>query len=90
MNVRRPKIENDEQAEALLEGDLSEYISAESLSPVPFEIAPKTERVNMRLPKGLLDAVKAEANRQAVPYQRWIRVVLERAVAEKRGRPSTR
>jgi predicted DNA binding CopG/RHH family protein len=35
----------------------------------------------MRLPKSLLDAVKGQAARQQIPYQRFIRAVLERAVA---------
>jgi len=34
----------------------------------------------MRLPKPLLDAVKASAVKAGVPYQRFIRQVLEAAV----------
>jgi predicted DNA binding CopG/RHH family protein len=50
------------------------------LRTVRFEFQPKTERVNMRLPKPLLDAVKASARKAGVPYQRFIRQVLEAAV----------
>ncbi len=35
----------------------------------------------MRLPKALLDAVKVRAAKQHIPYQRFIRAVLEKAVA---------
>jgi len=41
----------------------------------------------MRLPKALLDAVKASADRAGVPYQRFIRQTLESAVSE-RKRPT--
>jgi predicted DNA binding CopG/RHH family protein len=47
---------------------------------VRFEFQPKTERVNMRLPRPLLDAVKVAAERAGVPYQRFIRQALEAAV----------
>jgi hypothetical protein len=40
----------------------------------------------MRLPKTLLDAVKASAARAGVPYQRFIRQVLEAAVRSSAGR----
>ena len=47
---------------------------------VRFEFQPKTERVNMRLPKPLLDAVKAAVAKAGIPYQRFIRQTLEAAV----------
>jgi predicted DNA binding CopG/RHH family protein len=47
---------------------------------VQFEFQPKSERVNMRLPRPLLDAVKQTAAEAGVPYQRFIRQVLENAV----------
>jgi predicted DNA binding CopG/RHH family protein len=36
--------------------------------------------VNMRVPKPLLDAVKASARKAGMPYQRFIRQVLEAAI----------
>jgi len=62
----------------LTEYDLSEFRS------ILFEFQPKSERVNMRLPKPLLDAVRASAAKAGIPYQRFIRQVLEAAV----GRPT--
>jgi predicted DNA binding CopG/RHH family protein len=55
-----------------------------SLSGIEFQ--PKSERVNMRLPKPLLDAVKASARKAGMPYQRFIRQVLEAAVAPSAGK----
>jgi predicted DNA binding CopG/RHH family protein len=40
----------------------------------------------MRLPKALLDAVKATAAKAGIPYQRFIRQTLEAAVQQRRGR----
>jgi hypothetical protein len=49
---------------------------------VRFEFKPKTERVNMRLSKDLLESVKKRAAKAGVSYQRFIRLALERAVSE--------
>jgi predicted DNA binding CopG/RHH family protein len=50
------------------------------MQPLRFEFARKEARVNMRLPNELLEAVKAAAERKGVPYQRFIRQALERAL----------
>ena len=81
MNKRIPRFETDEEAEAFLErDDLSDYIDARYMRPVHFEFEKKEARVNMRVPRALLDAVKARAAERGIPYQRFIREVLERAV----------
>jgi predicted DNA binding CopG/RHH family protein len=74
-----PRLTSDEEAEAFLDQDLSD-LDFPQFKPVQFERQPKTDRVNMRLPAGLLDAVKARAAREGLPYQRYIRRVLEEAV----------
>jgi predicted DNA binding CopG/RHH family protein len=74
-----PRLTSDEEAEAFLDQDLSD-LDFTQFKPVQFERQPKTDRVNMRLPAGLLDAVKARAAREGLPYQRYIRRVLEEAV----------
>jgi predicted DNA binding CopG/RHH family protein len=74
-----PRLTSDEEAEAFLDQDLSD-LDFTQFKPVQFERQPKTDRVNMRLPAGLLDAVKARAAREGMPYQRYIRRVLEEAV----------
>jgi predicted DNA binding CopG/RHH family protein len=57
---------------------------------VQFEFEAKTERVNMRLPKALLSAVKEKAATAGVPYQRFIRQALERAVVQDKAAPRPR
>jgi predicted DNA binding CopG/RHH family protein len=59
--------------------DLAAY-DLRRMQPVRFEFAPKEARINMRLPGELLRAVKAAAQRSGIPYQRYIRRVLERSV----------
>lgn len=77
-----PVLTTDEEAEAFLDQDLS-GLDFSAFKPAHFEFGPKDERVNMRLPKPLLLAVKARAAQSGVPYQRFIRQALEAAVAER-------
>jgi predicted DNA binding CopG/RHH family protein len=85
--MRKPKklpaLKSDADAEAFLaNADLADF-DLSDLRMVRFEFEPKTERVNMRLPRALLDAVRARAAKQGIPYQRYIRQALESAI----GRP---
>ncbi len=85
MEKKLPKLQTDEEAEEFVaNADLTEYDLSE-LRTILFEFQPKSERVNMRLPKPLLDAVKASAAKAGVPYQRFIRQVLEAAVGRSTG-----
>jgi hypothetical protein len=78
-----PTFTTDREAETFVaEADLTEYdLSGGRL--VRFELKPKDASVNLRLPKPLLDAVRTRAKRAGMPYQRFIRLALERAVALK-------
>jgi predicted DNA binding CopG/RHH family protein len=81
MKKKLPRLRTDAEAEAFVDkADLTKF-DLSGMRELRFELGPKTERVNMRLPKSLLDAVKAKAASQKIPYQRFIRAVLERAVA---------
>lgn len=76
-----PSFKTDKEAEDFVAtADLTEY-DLSGFERVRFEFQPKTSRVNMRLPAPLLKAVKARARRRGIPYQRFIRPVLESAVA---------
>ena len=78
-----PVLKTDAEAEAFLDQDLSN-LDFSQFKPVRFEFQPKTERVNMRLPAELLEAVRRKAKADGMPYQRFIRATLERAVAAKK------
>jgi len=80
MKRKLPGLASDAAAEHLVaSADLTGY-DLSDLRMVRFEFQPKSERVNMRLPRPLLDAVRASAAREGVPYQRFIRQALEAAV----------
>ena len=77
-----PILKSDAEAEAFLDRDLSD-LDFPQFKPLRLEFQPKTERVNMRLPAELLVAVRRKAEAEGIPYQRYIRTTLERAVAGK-------
>lgn len=79
-----PVLRSDAEAETFVdESDLSKYdISGGKV--VRFELKAKDKSINLRLPSPLLDAVRARARRAGIPYQRFIRLALERAVVSKR------
>ena len=77
-----PRLKSDKAAEDFVaNSDLADY-DLSNMRMVRFEFEPKTERVNMRLPRTLLDAVKARAAKQGIPYQRYIRQALENAIGQ--------
>ena len=80
MKKRIPVLKSYEAAEAFLSGDLSAYLTPGNFADLRFEYKPKAESINLRLSKELLTAVRSSARRQGVPYQRFIRMALERAV----------
>jgi predicted DNA binding CopG/RHH family protein len=79
MKRKLPAARTDKEAAAVVRRDLSGY-DLKSMTPVRFEFTPKDARVNMRIPEALLEAVKAQADRAGIPYQRYIRQALERAI----------
>ena len=80
MKARVPHMTTDAEAEAFLDQDLSN-LDFTAFKPVRFELREKDARVNMRLPQGLLDTLKARAEAERVPYQRLMRDLLERGLA---------
>lgn len=85
MKKKLPSFKSDKEAEEFVDhADLTQY-GLSGMRPMGFEFQPKSERVNMRLPRQLLDAVRASAARAGVPYQRFIRHALEEAERRKRA-----
>lgn len=78
MNV--PTFNTDQEAEDFLDQDLTEFIDPNNFTKVSFEFLPKTESVNLRFSSSLLAAVKAQAEKEGIPYQRYIRMTMERAL----------
>ena len=82
MKKKVPRLRTDKQAEAFLAQDLS-GLDFSQFKPVKFEFEKKDDQINMRVPKPLLAAVKARARARGIPYTRFIRETLERAIARK-------
>jgi predicted DNA binding CopG/RHH family protein len=86
-----PTFKTDKEAEDFVDtADLSEYdLSGGVLTRfemrdgvlMRYEVEKKEARVNMRLPTSLLAEVKKSAKARGIPYQRFIREALERALA---------
>jgi predicted DNA binding CopG/RHH family protein len=77
---RVPRLKTDRQAESFLGQDLSS-LDFSQFQPARFEFGKKDEQINMRVPKALLAVVKARARARGIPYTRFIRETLERAIA---------
>ena len=75
-----PKLNSDQEAEKFVEeADLSEY-DWSAMKPVRYEFEDKNARLNMRLPQSQLVAIKAEAEKRGIKYQRFIRELLDRGM----------
>ena len=80
MKKRVPRLKTDKEAEAFLAQDLSN-LDFSQFKAARFEFEKKDDQINMRVPKPLLAAVKARAKARGIPYTRFIRETLERAIA---------
>jgi predicted DNA binding CopG/RHH family protein len=66
--------------------DSSEYLDWSKAKPVSLpNLKPSTKTISLRLPEGLLDSIKIEANKRDMPYQSLIKVWLAEDVKESRG-----
>jgi predicted DNA binding CopG/RHH family protein len=80
MKRKVPRLRTDEEAEAFLDQDLSD-LDFSQFQPAGFEFENKSERINMRVPKPLLDALKRRASHRGIPYTRFIRELMEREIS---------
>jgi predicted DNA binding CopG/RHH family protein len=75
-----PTFKTDKEAEDFVAtANLTDYDLAGG-EVVRFELKRKDKSVNLRLPAQLLEAVQKRAKRAGVPYQRFIRIAIERAL----------
>jgi len=85
---RVPKFASEQEEREFWEKhDSSDYVDwakAESVS-LP-NLKPSTKTISLRLPEGLLDSIKVEANKRDMPYQSLIKVWLAEDVKESRQR----
>lgn len=79
MKKKVPRLKSDKQAEAFLAQDLSK-LDFSQFKTTRFEFEKKDDQINMRVPRPLLEAVKARAKDRGIPYTRFIRETLEHAM----------
>ena len=83
MPKKIPTFKTDAAAERFVaSADLTQYdLSGAKL--VRFEFNKKNAQLNMRLPAGLLKAVKSRAKERGIPYTRFVRETLEKSLARR-------
>ena len=74
-----PALATDEEAEAFLEGDLSD-LDYGAFKPLTLISESGTARMEVRLPATLAQAVEARAIEKGISQERLIREAIERAV----------
>ena len=80
MKKKLPDFKSDAEVETFVEtADLSEY-DFSGMVPMRFELKRKDTSISLRLPEELLDAVRINAKRVGIQYQRFILLAIERAV----------
>lgn len=65
MKKRVPQLKTDKQAEVFLAGDLS-HLDFSQFKAATFEFDKKQDQINMRVPRQLLEEVKARAKARGV------------------------
>jgi predicted DNA binding CopG/RHH family protein len=80
MKRKVPDFASDEEAEAFLEQDLSD-LDFSQFKPVEFEFLDEPAELHMKLPRGLLEEVKALARDRGIPYTQLIQELMEKEVA---------
>lgn len=82
MKKKFPDFKTDAEAENFVEtADLAQYDFSDMV-PMRFELRKKDKSVSLRLPEPLLEAVRKRAAGLGLPYQRFIRMAVERALQE--------
>jgi predicted DNA binding CopG/RHH family protein len=83
---KMPKFNSVAEERAFWESnDSTEYVDWSAAKPATFaNLKPSTKTISLRLPEGLLDRIKIEANKRDMPYQSLIKAWLAEDVEESR------
>jgi len=81
-----PEFKTEAEEQAFWENhDSSDYVDWNQAQPVAMpNLKPSTKTISLRLPEGLLESIKIEANKRDMPYQSLIKVWLSDDVKESR------
>jgi predicted DNA binding CopG/RHH family protein len=84
---KTPDFENEAEERAFWEkNDSSDFVDWSKARLTSFSnLKPSTKTISLRLPEGLLDRIKIEANKRDMPYQSLIKAWLANDVNESRN-----
>ncbi len=84
---RTPKFKNEEKERVFWEKhDSSDYVDWSEAQAVSMpNLKPSTKTISLRLPEGLLNSIKIEANKRDMPYQSLIKAWLADDVKQSRN-----
>lgn len=79
-----PKFKNeDAERDFWATHDLTDYFDMSTARRVEFpNLKPSTKTISLRLPQGLLDSIKVQANKRDVPYQSLIKILLDEKIRQ--------
>ena len=82
-----PKFKTEAEERAFWEShDSSDYVDWKKAQPVTMpNLKPSTKTISLRLPEGLLESIKIEANKRDMPYQSLIKSWLADDVKQRRN-----
>ncbi len=82
-----PKFKNEAEERVFWEKhDSSDYVDwKQAQSVLMSNLKPSTKTISLRLPEGLLDSIKIEANKRDMPYQSLIKSWLVDDVKQSRS-----
>ncbi len=82
-----PKFESEaEEREYWEKNDSSDFVDWSKAERVAMpNLKPSTKTISLRLPEGLLDSIKIEANKRDMPYQSLIKAWLADDVKQSRN-----
>lgn len=81
--IKIPKFKNeDEEREFWAVHDSAEYVdwSKAIKNPKLPNLKPSTKTISLRLPLSMLDQIKSMANKNDIPYQSYIKVILDEKI----------
>lgn len=79
-----PEFKSEAEERAFWEThDSSDYVDWQQAKPVVMSnLKPSTKTISLRLPEGLLESIKVEANKRDIPYQSLIKAWLAEDVKD--------
>ncbi len=80
-----PKFKNeDEERDFWAKNDSTDYIDWDKAqnNPAMPNLKPSTKTISLRLPLTMLDQLKSISNKKDVPYQSYIKVILDEKIKE--------